>query len=1607
MTTIDTTPAAPATSERRKALVDRIVDGTPYAIAFGGQGATWLESLAGLMRDFALEDELESLVDQADELVAPVASDLLRSGVPFTPIAWADMLAVEPIAEDEAPNLPDADLLGAPAASLPGILLTQLAGLRALKRQGLDPREVRPVSVIGHSQGIIAAQSLAGTPDAELLALTRLFGAAVQVVARRRGLLGATMLSVTGESPERVQAALADLPASARVVMNLRNGRRSVVLSGPEDGLRRAAALLEDVAESERAERDRHSTGGAPFAPVLDPISSGLAFHHPDLTETADLAAAWAETCGLDPELARFLTMRAGVDPVDWVESLESAMDAGARWVIDLGPSDIATKLSARELRIRGVGIVPATTREGHRSLTAPGATPRLATPWSAYAPSVVTLPDGTLHAETRFSRLTGRSPILLAGMTPTTVDPTIVAAAANAGFWTELAGGGQVSEPIFAENVAKLDSMLDPGRTYAFNSLFLDPYLWKLHLGGQRLVQRARAAGSAVDSVIVTAGIPDLDDAVALVDELREVGIEHVVFKPGTVKQIRQVIAIADAVAPLPLIMQIEGGKAGGHHSWEDLDELLLTTYADLRAHDNIVVCVGGGIGTPEAASSYIGGTWAHRHGYPAMPIDGVLVATAAMATLEATTSPEVKQLLVDTPGTPDWIGAGTAVGGMASSRSQLGADIHEIDNTASQTGRLLDEVAGDAEAIEARRDEIIEALNRTSKPYFGDVDTMTYAQWLARFLELSGTPAWLDVTLRDRFHAMLQRAEARLSEADHGDVPTLFPSSADVEFGAVALTSMLETYPAAADVLLHPADVPFFITECKRLGKPVNFVPVIDADVRRWWRSDSLWQAHEARYAADGVCVIPGPVSVAGIDRVDEPVADLLRRFESTVVDDVVAGGRAPLAVTGRRRVDDASEVISHALAAPDVVWAGRTVRNPVQRLGDGWVLVDADRAEHPETGAVIVPDGRTAVMSVPLARDGDMLTVRLDIGDQAATGAVPVITTDAAAMAMRSLTATAAAGITPSVESGRASVDVVWDPDLVADHAGAVGVDGTAEVPDVLVGLAWPAVFAAVADATTDEGHPVVEGMLDLVHLDHAIDLTVGLPETTAELSITAATASVADTDMGRVVTVDVVINVGGRHLATLVERFAVRGRPGDAELVDPVRAGGTLEDPSETPRRSRASASLNAPDDLRAFATVTGDHNPIHTSLAAARLAGLGEPIVHGMWISAAAQRVLAVETGRRITGWTSRFMSPVRPGARVDVRADRIGLDSGDEVVDVTCRIDGEVVMAASARLASPRTAYVFPGQGIQHLGMGMAGYQRSKAARAIWDRADKHTRDALGFSILTVVRDNPTEIVANGTSHRHPDGVLFLTQFTQVAMAVLGAAQMAELREAGAFVEGSVLAGHSVGEYNALAAVSGVIPLEAVVEVVFQRGSVMHTLVPRDAEGRSNYRLAAIRPSQLGHRRRGRPRLRRGRLPSAPASSSRSPTSTSRARSTPSPARSPDSMRSRTRSRSAARRSAARARSSSCLASTCRSTPASFAAVCRTSAPAWRSCFPPRSTRPRWSGGTCPTSCRGRSASTETSSPRSPSWPRTDRSPMCWPTSTPGRSDRASCAVWS
>ncbi|TLH66776.1 type I polyketide synthase [Mycolicibacterium aubagnense] len=1471
------------------ALVDLLNAGEPYAVAFGGQGASWLENLEELVSSAGIESELSEIVGEAALLLEPVAREL----VVVRPIGFEPMQWVRALAADEP--LPSAKQLTTAAISGPGILLAQMAAIRAVQRQGLDLAGTPPVAVAGHSQGIIAAEALKanGTRDAELLALLQLIGAAGSLVSRRRGMVGrgdkSPMVSVTNVDPERIAELLEDFSKDVRTVLppvlSIRNGRRSVVITGTPEQLARFELYCSKITEKDEAERKNKLRGGAVFSPVFQGVQVEVGFHTPRLADGIEVVDRWAAKCGIDTELAHAMTEAIFVKPIDWVAEVERMHDAGARWIIDLGPSDTVTRLTSPIIRGLGVGIVPAATRAGQRSLFTVGAAPVVQPAWSSFAPTAVELPNGDVKLSTKFTRLTGRSPILLAGMTPTTVDAKIVAAAANAGHWAELAGGGQVTEEIFEGRVAELTELLEPGRAIQFNSLFLDPYLWKLQLGGKRIVQKARQSGAPIDGVVVTAGIPELEEAVALIEELHEIGITNVVFKPGTVDQIKSVIKIAEEVPDREIIVHVEGGRAGGHHSWEDLDDLLVSTYSDLRKQANLTICVGGGIGTPERAAEYLSGRWAETYGFPLMPVDGILVGTAAMATLEATTSPQVKQLLVDTKGTEHWVGAGKAQGGMASGRSQLGADIHEIDNTASRCGRLLDEVAGDADAVAERRDEIIAAMANTAKPYFGDVADMTYQQWLQRYVELAigdGSSTadtkrdhspWLDVTWRDRFEEMLQRAEARLNPADAGRIETLFPATAEgealLEDPQRAIAELLARYPEAQTLRLHPADVPFFVTLCKTLGKPVNFVPVIDKDVRRWWRSDSLWQAHDARYDADQVCVIPGTAAVAGITRVDEPVGELLDRFEQAAIDEVLAAGVKPVPVVSRRQARaDITGPLAVVLDSPDVLWAGRTAINPVHRIGapSEWQVNENRSATHPSTGSRLELDGDSVVLNVPLS--DIWIAIRFTLPAATVNGGMPVVTTEDASAAMRAVLAIAAGAdgvdALPIVTDNVATVTADWDPEEVADHTGVTATfgaplaPGLTLVPDALVGRCWPAVFSVIGAAVTDDGIPVVEGLLSLVHLDHAAHLLAPMPTERAELTVTAKASAAYDTEVGRVVPVSVSIaDADGTELARLEERFAIRGRSGAAELTDPVRAGGAITDnATETPRRRRRDVTVTAPVDMSAFAVVSGDHNPIHTDRAAALLAGLKSPIVHGMWLSAAAQHVVTATDGRatppaRLVGWTSRFLGMVLPGDEIEFRVDRVGIDRGAEIIEVTAKVGGELVMAASAQLAAPKTVYAFPGQGIQHKGMGMEVRARSKAARKVWDKADKFTRDVLGFSVLHLVRDNPTSIIASGVHYNHPDGVLFLTQFTQVAMATVAAAQVAEMREQGAFVEGAIACGHSVGEYTALACVSGVYELEALLEVVFHRGSKMHDIVPRDAKGRSDYRLAAIRPSQI------------------------------------------------------------------------------------------------------------------------------------------------------------
>ena len=58
-------------------------------------------------------------------------------------------------------------------------------------------------------------------------------------------------------------------------------------------------------------------------------------------------------------------------------------------------------------------------------------------------------------------------------------------------------------------------------------------------------------------------------------------------------------------------------------------------------------------------------------------------------------------------------------------------------------------------------------------------------------------------------------------------------------------------------------------------------------------------------------------------------------------------------------------------------------------------------------------------------------------------------------------------------------------------------------------------------------------------------------------------------------------------------------------------------------------------------------------------------------------------------------------------------------------------------------------------------------------------------------------------------------------------------------------------AGHSFGEYSALASIADVLPISSLIDIVFYRGITMQQAVERDAENRSNYAMCAVNPSRI------------------------------------------------------------------------------------------------------------------------------------------------------------
>ena len=218
--------------------------------------------------------------------------------------------------------------------------------------------------------------------------------------------------------------------------------------------------------------------------------------------------------------------------------------------------------------------------------------------------------------------------------------------------------------------------------------------------------------------------------------------------------------------------------------------------------------------------------------------------------------------------------------------------------------------------------------------------------------------------------------------------------------------------------------------------------------------------------------------------------------------------------MAVVSRRQArPDVTGPLAVVLDSPDVLWAGRTAINPVHRIGapDQWQVNENRSATHPSTGSRLELSAEGVTLSVPLS--DIWIDIRFTLPSCTVDGGMPVVTVEDASTAMRSVLAIAA-GVDgpdslPPVHDNTAKVTVDWDPEHVADHTGVTATfgaplaPGLTLVPDALVGHCWPAVFAAIGSAVTEDGFPVVEGLLSLVHLDHAAHLLAPMPKTSSRI------------------------------------------------------------------------------------------------------------------------------------------------------------------------------------------------------------------------------------------------------------------------------------------------------------------------------------------------------------------------------------------------------------------------------------------------------------------------------------------------------------------------
>ncbi|KAJ5736629.1 uncharacterized protein N7483_001754 [Penicillium malachiteum] len=921
-------PTKPYDSALFRAASD---DAAGIYTVFGGQGniEEYFDELRSIYTTYP--SFVEELITSSAELLQslsrePEASKLYAKGLDV--MQWLQ----------DRDSQPDTDYLVSAPVSLPLIGLVQLAHYtvtcKVLGRQPGDLLE-RIRGTTGHSQGVVTAAAIATATTWESFAvaaknaLTMLFwiGLRSQQAYPRTSIAPSMlqdsiengegtptpMLSIRDLSraavQEHIDATNQHLPEDRHIAISLVNSARNFVVTGPPISLYGLNLRLRKVKAPTGLDQNRVPFTQRKvrfvnrFLPITAPFHSQYltsAYDRilEDLEDVVDIPAkslvipVFHTKTGEDlrllgdesavPSLVRMITH----DAVNWEQA---TVFPRATHIVDFGPGGISGLgvLTNRNKDGTGVRVILAGEMDGTNAEV--GYKPELfdrdehsvkyAVDWvKEHGPRLVQTSTGETYVDTKMSRLLGIPPVMVAGMTPTTVAWDFVAATMNAGFHIELGGGGYYNAKTLTEAITKIEKVIPPGRGITINLIYVNPraMAWQIPLIG-----RLRADGVPIEGLTIGAGVPSIEVANEYIETL---GIKHIAFKPGSVDAIQQVINIAKANPKFPIIMQWTGGRGGGHHSFEDFHQPILQMYGRIRKQDNIVLVAGSGFGGSEDTYPYLSGT------------------CRMMIAKEAHTSKNAKKAIAEAPGVDDAEWENTykkPTGGIITVLSEMGEPIHKLATRGVLFWSEMDQKifkldkAKRVPELKKQRNYIIKKLNDDfHKVWFGrntagetvDLEDMTYAEVVHRMVDLmyiKHESRWIDESLKRLTGDFLRRVEERFTTADgqasllqnYSELNTPYPTVADI----------LAAYPDAASQLINAQDVQHFLLLCQRRGqKPVPFVPSLDENFEYFFKKDSLWQSEDLEAVVDQdvgrTCILHGPMAARFSNVIDEPVKDIL---------------------------------------------------------------------------------------------------------------------------------------------------------------------------------------------------------------------------------------------------------------------------------------------------------------------------------------------------------------------------------------------------------------------------------------------------------------------------------------------------------------------------------------------------------------------------------------------------------------------------------------------------------------------------------------------------------------------------------------------------------